>query len=58
MPAKGKDTKNGRFEDEDIKRIKELYSQGLSQYKIAEMYNVTRGTIQQILNGHTYSYVN
>lgn len=58
MPAKGRDTKNGRFEDEDIKRIKELYSQGLSQYKIAEMYNVTRGTIQQILNGHTYSYVN
>jgi hypothetical protein len=58
MPAKGRGTKNGRFEDEDIKRIKELYSQGLSQYKIAEMYNVTRGTIQQILNGHTYSYVN
>ena len=30
MPTKGRDTKNKRFEDEDIKRIKELYSQGLS----------------------------
>lgn len=57
VPAKGKNTKHGRFDEKDINEIRKLYSDGLSQYKIAELYNVTRGTIQQIVNKRTYSYI-
>lgn len=43
------------FSKEDINEIKRLYNvEHLSQYKIAERYNVSRGNIQQILNGSIY----
>ena len=46
---------NGQFSKEDINEIKRLYNvEHLSQYKIAERYNVSRGNIQQILNGSIY----
>lgn len=56
-PAKGINTKNGHFNEKDINNIKLLRQQGLSQYSIAKKYNVTRGAIQQILNGNTYKWV-
>lgn len=56
-PATGKETKHGRFTEDDIKYIRELREQGKSQYQIASIYNVTRGAIQQILEGKTYSWV-
>jgi len=34
-----------------------LNKQGKSQYQIASIYNVTRSTIQQILEGKTYHWV-
>lgn len=58
VPAKGLATKNGRFTDEDIITIRNLYnSKQYSQYKIAEMYNVTRSAIQQIIERKTYKHV-
>jgi DNA-binding transcriptional regulator YiaG len=54
--AKGKRCKHGHFVISDILKIRELYKQGLSQYKIASMYNVSRSAIQQILNYSTYKY--
>lgn len=58
VPAKGLATKNGRFTDEDIITIRNLYkSKQYSQYRIAEMYNVTRSTIQQIIEKKTYKHV-
>lgn len=56
-PAIGKNTKHGKFTEEDIKYIRMLNKQGKSQYQIASIYNVTRSTIQQILEGKTYHWV-
>ena len=58
IPAKGIDTKNGCFTDEDIITIRELYdSKQYSQYKLAEIYGVTRSAIQQIVERKTYKHV-
>lgn len=56
-PAKGINTLNGRFTPDDIHEIRYLYSLGYSHRTISHMYNVTKGTIQQILNGKTYAWV-
>lgn len=56
-PAIGKNTKHGKFTEEAIKHIRMLSKQGKSQYQIASIYNVTRSTIQQILEGKTYHWV-
>lgn len=56
-PAKGKNTKNGRFSDSDIKNIRGLSKQGKSQRQIAALYQVSKSTIQQILEGRAYSWV-
>lgn len=56
-PAKGKNTKNGRFSDSDIKNIRGLSKQGKSQRQIAALYQVSKSAIQQILEGKTYSWV-
>lgn len=55
--AKGIHTKYGQFIKEDIIEIRRLKEQGLSQYEIAKLYNVTRSAIQQILNGKTYKWI-
>lgn len=55
--ARGIDTKHGQFTEDDIIRIRKLKELGLSQYKIATKYGVTRSTIQQILNGTTYKWL-
>lgn len=58
VPTKGLDTKNGHFTDEDVRTIRGLYdSKQYSQYKLAEMYNVTRSAIQQIVERKTYKHV-
>lgn len=56
-PARGKDTKYGRFDESDVITIRKLYKDGKSQYKLAKIYNVTRSAIQQIVNNKTYVYV-
>lgn len=55
---RGIETHNGRFTDEDIKRIRTEYANGLgSHYVFAKKYGVTRAAIQQILNRSTYKHV-
>ena len=55
--AKGKGTLNGKFTEDDVRVIRLLGEQGVSQYKIADMYKVTRCAIQQIINRKTYNWV-
>lgn len=55
--AVGIATSNGHFFENDIRKIRALSKEGMSQSKIASTYNVTKGTIQQILNGNTYKWV-
>ena len=56
-PARGIDTKFGRFSEKEIREIRELLRDGLSQYKIADLYGVTRSAIEQIANDKTYRWV-
>lgn len=56
-PARGVNTKYGKFKAEDIQNIRRLHNKGVSQYEIANIYNVTRGAIQQIIKRKTYYYV-
>ena len=55
--AVGVATSNGQFLEKDIRDIRVLRSNGMSQSKIASLYHVTKGAIQQILNGNTYKWV-
>lgn len=55
--AKGSKTKFGKFTEVDIKNIRKMYKNKISQYKIACLYNVTRGAIQQIVEHKTYTWV-
>lgn len=57
-PARGKDTLNGRYTNDEIKEIRRLYNEEhVSQYKLATMYGTTRAAIQQIVNRITYQHV-
>lgn len=56
-PARGIKCKNGHFTEQQIQDIRNLKEQGFSQYKIANIYQVSRSAIQQILNGNTYNYI-
>ena len=55
--ARGKRTKNGRFEKEDIDKIRDLHCKGLSFQKIANRYNVSKSAIQFIVERKTYAWV-
>jgi len=46
-----------KLKDKDIRKIRELYSQGTSQNKIAEILNVHQTNIHYILIGKTWSHV-
>lgn len=48
---------NAKFSDEQIKQIRGLKTKGMLQYKIAEKFGTTKGTISEILSGKRYSYV-
>jgi len=55
--ARGKSTNNGRFEDFDIKEIRNLANNGMTQKEIADIYNVSKSAIQQIISRRTYDWV-
>lgn len=57
IQARGKQTKHGHFSVDDIKKIRELYENNTSQYKLANLFGVTRSAIQQIVQRKTYVYV-
>jgi hypothetical protein len=45
-----------KFTEEDIRKIKKLYTEdGISQRKIAPMFNVAQQTISKIITGKRYS---
>lgn len=54
---KGVLTKNGRFSEDDIKNIRKLSENNIPARKIAEKYNVSKSTIQQIIWRKTYKWV-
>lgn len=57
-PARGLNSRHGRFSPDDIRNIRILLgSREYSWSKIAKIYNVTKAAIQSIANGTSYSYV-
>ena len=55
-PARGLKTNNGHFTEDEVRYIRSL--KGIYTYKeIANMYNVTKGTITQLMNKMTYKYI-
>lgn len=46
--------KGRKLSETDVKEIVELLTNGLSTRKIADMYNVSKNTIQRIRDGQTY----
>lgn len=54
---KGCNHVNNKLTEEDVKQIKILLTENVSQRKIAEKYNVSRGTIQNIKNKRSWSWL-
>lgn len=54
IPARGKQTNNGRFDESDIRSIRQIKC---SNSEAARMYHVTRSTIAQIRSRKTYAWV-
>jgi hypothetical protein len=56
-PALGINRNVGHFVEEDIKRIRQMALEGMSQRKIAAEYGVQQNSIWLILKGKTYNWV-
>jgi len=54
---KGEDNHSSKLIASDILEIRRLSSEGMSQRKIATKFNVTKGTISNILKGLTWKHV-
>ena len=48
---------NGKFSKDNIMRIKRLKKSGMLQYRIAEIMNVSKSTISDIVNDKRYKYI-
>lgn len=46
-----------KLTDDQVREIRQMMADGISQYAIAEMYNVHQGTISNIKRGKCYTYV-
>lgn len=55
--SKGLAHPNAKLAEDDIRGIRELYKNGMSQRKIASQFKVSRGTIDAILTGKTWTHV-
>lgn len=48
---------NGKLTDKQVRQIRELYANGLSQSKIAEQFNLSQTAISHIVQYKTYAHV-
>jgi DNA invertase Pin-like site-specific DNA recombinase len=55
--SKGREQPCAKLSDEQVVLILRLSKSGLSYNKIAKMFEVNSSTIGQIINGHTYKYI-
>ena len=54
---KGERIHSTKLKEDDVREIRKLLSNGVSQSKIAEMYNITQTPISKIKRGVTWSHV-
>jgi len=55
--ARGRNNGRARLDQEDIRKIKELRNQGMTESAIAKMFDVGRSTISNILHNRTWSWI-
>jgi hypothetical protein len=54
---KGEDSKLSKLINENIFKIRKLHIEKISSYKIAKMFNVSKGTILAIINKKTWKHI-
>lgn len=54
---KGCNHVNNKLTENDVRQIKLLLTTGIPQRKIAEKYNISRGTVQNIKNKRSWSWL-
>lgn len=54
---KGERNNHAKLTNYDVRRIREMWSSGKSQTEIAKIFDVTCSTINQIVNGKTWTHV-
>jgi hypothetical protein len=55
--AKGKDNGRARLDKADVKKIRQLREQGMSEGSIAKLYGVGRSTISHIVHNRTWQWL-
>jgi hypothetical protein len=51
----GEEHPTAKLKNEQVKQIKQMYSEGISQQKIADFFHVSNTTIRRVLNGERYA---
>ena len=54
---KGEDNKSSKLTNENVFKIRKLHIETISSYKIAKMFNVSKGTILAIINKKTWKHI-
>ena len=54
---KGEDNKSSKLTNENVFEIRKLHIETISSYKIAKMFNVSKGTILAIINKKTWKHI-
>lgn len=55
--TKGENRANAKLLDKDIQRIWELYSSGLGYKRIADIFDVSKSTIESVITGKTWTHL-
>ena len=54
---KGEDNKSSKLTNENVFKIRKLHIETISSYKIAKIFNVSKGTILAIINKKTWKHI-
>lgn len=51
----GEDHPCAKLTNEEVKQVKQMYMEGVSQQKIADFFHVSNTTVRRVLNGERYA---
>jgi DNA-binding transcriptional regulator YiaG len=55
--TRGEEHPNAHFTEDDVRKVREMYSSGMTQYKIAEVFGIDQGTVSNIVNRKRWAHV-
>lgn len=56
-PHRGEDNGNSRFTEEDIREMRRMYADGVSQTKIAHQFHTSQGSVGDIVRRETWKHI-